>query len=706
MNRLYVVEATPSPTGSIADHRLPLQAAGVGAFARALAAALGVTGAAAAGDTSPFKAWLDPLVRDLQAHRGKSLVIVGDEQPAEVHALGHAINQALGNAGQTVTFTEPIEARPVDELGTLWDLVNDMDAGRVDTLLVIDANPVYTAPVDMKFADRMSKVRMRIHLGLHQDETASLCHWQIPMAHYLESWSDARAADGTVTIIQPLIAPLYNGRTAHELIATMTKQAGQTPYEIVRAYWQGRAAQLGGANFEKFWRKALHDGMIAGTAAAARTVTAGPVTLGTPPPAKGLEIVFRADPSVFDGRFANNGWLQELPKPNSKLTWDNAALVSPKTAERLGVSKEDVIELRYRGRRVTAPVWILPGQAADSITVYLGYGRTNAGTVGNGTGFNAYTLRTSHAIWASHGLEVGKTGQRYPLATTQNQQTMEGREIVRAATLEEFKRKPDFAHERAEAPARDMTLYPEYKYTGHAWAMAIDLSTCIGCNACVVACNSENNIPVVGKTEVSRGHKMHWLRVDRYHKGDAEQPAAFNAPVPCMQCENAPCEVVCPVAATSHSSEGLNDMVYNRCVGTRYCSNNCPYKVRRFNFFLYQDWNTPSLKMLRNPDVSVRSRGVMEKCTYCVQRINAAKIEAEKENRGVRDGEIVTACEAACPTRAIVFGDLNNPESRVVKLKAEPLNYGMLEDLNTRPRTTYLASVRNPNPEMPGGEKG
>jgi molybdopterin-containing oxidoreductase family iron-sulfur binding subunit len=484
----------------------------------------------------------------------------------------------------------------------------------------------------------------------------------------------------------------------------MTSQAGQTAYEIVRAYWQGRAAQLGATDFEKFWRKALHDGLIANTAAAPRTVTARPLSLSTPAAAKGLEVVFRADPSIFDGRFANNGWLQELPKPHTKLTWDNAALVSPKTAERLGVSKEDVVELRYRGRRVMAPVWILPGQAADSITVHLGYGRTNAGTVGTGTGFNAYALRTSHELWASHGLEVGKTGDRYILVTTQNQQTMEGREMVRAATLEEFKRKPDFAHERSEAPARDLTLYPEHKYTGHAWAMAIDLSTCIGCNACVVACNSENNIPVVGKTEVSRGHKMHWLRVDRYYKGDAEQPESFNAPVPCMQCENAPCEVVCPVAATSHSSEGLNDMVYNRCVGTRYCSNNCPYKVRRFNFFLYQDWNTPTLKMLRNPDVSVRSRGVMEKCTYCVQRINAAKIEAEKENRGVRDGEIVTACEAACPTKAIVFGDLNNPDSRVVKLKAEPLNYGMLEDLNTRPRTTYLAAVRNPNPEMPGGK--
>jgi MoCo/4Fe-4S cofactor protein with predicted Tat translocation signal len=699
MNRLYVLEPTPSPTGSIADHRLPLQSAGVALFAHALAAAVGVAGVPAV-QAERYKTWLDPIVRDLQAHRGRSVVVVGDDQPAEVHALGLAINQALGNVGQTVTFAEPVEARPTDELGSLWELVNDMAAGRVDTLLVLDSNPVYTAPADMRFADRLGKVRLRVHLGLYQDETASLCHWQIPMAHFLEAWSDGRAADGTVTLVQPLIAPLYGGRSAHELLAALTSQAGQSGYEIVRAYWQRRSG-LQGADFEKFWRKALHDGLVPGTQAAARPLVARVPPLGPRPPATGLEIAFRPDPSVFDGRFANNGWLQELPKPSSKLTWDNAAFVSPKTAERLGLHSEDTVELRYRGRRLTAPVWIVPGQASDTVTVCLGYGRTNAGSVGNGTGFNAYALRTSHALSASHGLELAPTGERWPLASAQNQQTMAGREIVRSATLREFEAKPDFAHERVEAPRRDLTLYPEYEYKGHAWAMAIDLGTCIGCNACVVACNAENNIAVVGKTEVSRGHRMHWLRVDRYYKGDPEQPEAFNAPVPCMQCENAPCEVVCPVAATSHSSEGLNDMVYNRCVGTRYCSNNCPYKVRRFNFFLYQDWNTPSLKMLRNPDVSVRSRGVMEKCTYCVQRINAAKIEAEKENRAVADGEVVTACQAACPTRAIVFGDQNDRGSRVAKLKAEPLNYGMLEDLNTRPRTTYLAAVRNPNPEMP-----
>ncbi len=703
MIRLYVVEPTPSSTGSIADHRLPIQAGLVGSFALALAAALGVPGASPVPAADDFAAWIAPLARDLQRHRGTSLVVVGDDQPAAVHAVAHAINQALDNIGKTVVCTEPVEARPIDQLASLRQLASDMEAGKVDTLVVLDSNPVYTAPADLAFGERLiSKVRLRIHLGLYDDETAAFCHWHVPAAHYLESWGDVRAADGSVSLIQPLIAPLYNGKTVHDVIGPMlSTDSGQSSHDTVRAYWQQRSG-LRDAEFDRFWRKALHEGMVAGTGAALKPVTARPVEASTiTPGGKGREIVFRADPSVLDGRFANNGWLQELPKPQTKLTWDNAALVSPSTAARLGVERQQVVELAYRGRRVKAPVWIVPGQAPDSITVHLGYGRTRAGQIGTGAGFSAYAIRTSHAPGSDYGVEVRPTGERYLLATSQNQQTMEGRALVRSAPLEEFRQKPDFAHHRVERPARSLTLYPEHEYKGYAWGMAIDLNTCIGCNACVVACQAENNIPVVGKTEVSRGHKMHWLRVDRYYTGDPERPTAYNQPIPCMQCENAPCEIVCPVAATSHSSEGLNDMTYNRCVGTRYCSNNCPYKVRRFNFYLYQDWETPTLKMLRNPDVSVRSRGVMEKCTYCVQRINAAKIEAEKAGRRVRDGEIVTACEAACPPQAIVFGNVNDPDSRVAKLKAEPLNYGLLEDLNTRPRTTYLAAVRNPNPEMP-----
>jgi MoCo/4Fe-4S cofactor protein with predicted Tat translocation signal len=704
MNRLYVVEPTPSATGSVADHRLPLQAGNVGGFALALATALQVPGASRPGGAREYSGWVAPLARDLQQHRGRSLVVAGDAQPAAVHALAHAINQSLGNVGVTVSYTEPVEANPTDQLASLGELAADMKAGRVETLIVLDSNPVYTAPADLGFGERlMAKVPLRIHLGLYDDETAAFCHWHVPMAHDLESWSDARAADGTVTIVQPLVAPLYNGKTAHEVVGAMSsKSAGQSAHDIVRAYWQQRSG-VPDALFEKLWRKALHDGMVEGTEAAARAVTARPVDSGSiAAGGKGREIVFRPDASVFDGRFANNGWLQELPRPETKLTWDNAALVSPSTAERLGLRNEDVVELFHGGRSVKAPVWVLPGQAPDSVTVHLGYGRSRTGRVGAGAGFNAYAVRTSRAPWSGHGLEVKATGEHYPLSSAQNQQTMEGRAIVRSASLEEYRKTPGFAHERVEAPPRALTLYPEHEYKGYAWGMAIDLNACIGCNACMVACQAENNIPVVGKVEVSRGHKMHWIRVDRYYEGDPDAPAAYNQPVPCMHCENAPCELVCPVGATSHSSEGLNDMVYNRCVGTRYCSNNCPYKVRRFNFFLYQDWNTPTLKMMRNPDVTVRSRGVMEKCTYCVQRINRAKIGAEKEGRPVRDGEIVTACEATCPTEAIVFGNVNDPNSRVSKLKADPLNYGLLEDLNTRPRTTYLAAVRNPNPEMPG----
>jgi MoCo/4Fe-4S cofactor protein with predicted Tat translocation signal len=703
MSRLYTIEPTPTVTGSVADHRLPIQSAAIGTFALALASAVGAPGAAAADVPAEIAAWVGPLSKDLRQHPGASVVIAGDEQPAAVHAVVHAINQALGNVGTTVVCTEPVEAVPTDQLASLRALAADMDAGKVETLVIVESNPVYTAPTDLRFGDRMAKVPLRIHLGLHHDETAALCHWHVPAAHFLESWGDARAADGTVTIVQPLVAPLYGGRSAHELFGAMiTKQAGQSGHDVVRAYWQQRSG-LQGAAFEKFWRKALHDGLLADTAAPAKSAAARPIESGTiRPVGQGLELLFRADPTVYDGRFANNGWLQELPKPHTALTWDNAALMSPATAVRLGVQSGQVVEIGYRGRTLSVPAWVQPGQAPGAITLHLGYGRTRAGNVGNHAGVNAYAIRTSDALWSDRGVSVRPTGERVVLATAQNQQAMEGRALVRSAALEEFKARPDFAHRAVEAPKKSLTLYPEYEYKGYAWGMAIDLGTCTGCNACVVACQAENNIPVVGRTEVSRGHKMHWLRVDRYYAGNPERPTAYNQPVPCMQCENAPCEVVCPVAATSHSAEGLNDMVYNRCVGTRYCSNNCPYKVRRFNFLLYQDWKTPTLKMLRNPDVSVRSRGVMEKCTYCVQRINAAKIEAEKDGRPVRDGEIATACEASCPSQAIVFGNINDPNSRVAKLKAEPLNYGLLEDLNTRPRTTYLAAVRNPNPDMPG----
>ena len=699
MNRLYVVEPVPTNTGAMADHRLPVQSARVEAVARAVAIELGIE-ADAPGDFSEAEAgWARAVARDLAAHRGSCVVIAGDTQPPVVHALAHALNQTLDNAGRTVVYTDPVEANPMDQTESLRALAADMDTGRVEMLVMLGGDPVYNAPADLRFAERLRKVPLRIHLSLYEDETSYLCHWHIPETHYLEAWGDARAFDGTVTIQQPLIAPLYGGKSALEFVAALAGQPNLTGHDIVRDDWKTRSKA---SDFETFWQRSVHDGMVAGTALAARAVSLQrDFSAGTPSsPGPGLEINFRTDPTVHDGRFANNGWLQELPKALTRLTWDNACLLSPATAERLGIQNEDVIELRYQGRTVRGPAWISPGHADDSLTVFLGYGRTRAGRVGTGIGYNAYALRNSGAAWFDRGLEVSKTGTRTKLATTQHHHTMDGRPLVRASTLEEYTHHPHIFHEMAHEPPPGLTLYPGFRYDGYAWGMAIDLNACTGCNACVVACQAENNIPIVGKDQVARGREMHWLRIDRYYHGGLENPEVYHQPVPCMHCENAPCEVVCPVAATVHSDEGLNDMVYNRCVGTRYCSNNCPYKVRRFNFLLYSDLETPSLKLLRNPDVTVRSRGVMEKCTYCVQRINAARITSEKEGRKVRDGEIVTACQAVCPAQAIVFGDINDPKSRVAQLKAEPRNYALLADLNTRPRTTYLARLRNPNPEL------
>jgi molybdopterin-containing oxidoreductase family iron-sulfur binding subunit len=454
--------------------------------------------------------------------------------------------------------------------------------------------------------------------------------------------------------------------------------------------------------FDIAWRRWLHDGLIEGTAFTPRTVALrSGFTAAAPPAAPDrLDVVFRPDPSVWDGRFANNAWLQELPKPLTKLTWDNAALIAPATAQELMLVSGDVVELRHGGRTLRIPVWISPGHAQDTLTLHLGYGRTRAGRVGNGTGFNVNVLRTVDTQDLATGVALSKTGDSYELACTQDHWTLEGRNLVRVGTVAEFQQDPRFAEKLEVIRNGPTILPPEFKYDGYAWGMAIDQNVCTGCNSCVVACQAENNVPVVGKSQVLNGREMHWLRVDRYYTGDLDRPDTYHQPMPCQQCESAPCEVVCPVAATVHSDEGLNDMVYNRCVGTRYCSNNCPYKVRRFNFLLYSDWTTDSIKLQRNPDVTVRSRGVMEKCTYCVQRINHARIASKLEDRRIRDGEVLTACQSACPTDAIVFGDINDPNSRVSQLKKSPLNYSLLGELNTRPRTTYLAVVRNPNAEL------
>ena len=754
VNRLYSVEGSPSNTGTRADHRLPLRASQIEAFTRAVAGQLGVAGAAAGTVSEEATRWIAPLVKDLQANRGTSLVIAGDGQPASVHALAHAMNEALGNVGATVTYTQTAEAQPMNQLAGLQELVGEMWAGTVELLVILGGNPVYTAPADLNFVAAMQRVPMRAHLGLYEDETAAQCHWHIPETHFLEAWSDVRSDEGTVTIIQPLIAPLYNGKSAHEVIAALSETGERPGYDLVRAHWAGETglstqvpapppAPAGAAApavpaapaapgappapappapivaapvpvpspFDREWRKWLHDGLVPNTAFTPRTVAfqaavqagAGAPPAGSAPAAaaSGLEVVFRADPSVYDGRFANNAWLQELPKSLTKLTWDNAALIGPATAARLALISGDIVELRQGDRSIQIPVWLAPGHAPDTLTLHLGYGRTRAGRAGNGTGFNVNPLRTMAALDTLTGVELTKTGESYPLVSTQDHWSLEGRNLVRVATTAQYDADPQFAqkleHQREN---QGLTMYGEFKYEGNAWGMAIDQNVCTGCNACVVACQAENNIPVVGKSQVANGREMHWLRIDRYYSGDLENPDTYHQPMPCQQCEAAPCEVVCPVAATSHSEEGLNDMTYNRCVGTRYCSNNCPYKVRRFNFLLYQDWDTPSLWLQRNPDVTVRSRGVMEKCTYCVQRINHARVAAKLEDRGIRDGEIVTACESACPTQAIVFGNINDPNSRVARLKASPLNYALLAELNSRPRTTYMAIVRNPNTEL------
>ncbi len=720
MNRLYVIESTPTTTGAKADHRIPIRAGAIETVAHELPA-IEIRNSILPGLDEYGQGVLTVAYQDLSKHRGSGIVIVGDHQPPLVHAVAHAINAQLGNLGNTVLSTDPVDANPLNQNESLRALATDMNAGKVDLLIILGGNPAYDAPSDLGFAEllKSNKTPLRVHFGLYQNETAELCQWHVNAAHELESWGDARAYDGTVSIIQPLIAPLYNGKSAAEFVALLAGQADASAYDLVRSYWQKQHA---GAEFEAFWRRSLHDGWIEGTTYTPKNVALKAANFRAPdsavPSASAIELNIRRDPTIYDGQFSNNGWLQECPKPMNKLTWDNAVLIGPAMGERLQIKTCDVVELELNGKKVTGPVWIQPGVPDNSVTVTLGYGRTRAGRVGTGQGFDAYKLRTSAAPWFATGLQIRKTGDRYVLASTQGYQSMDTpngdhRPLVRESVLEEYRKNPDFAHEEEKEPAPGLTLYKPYPYKeeDYAWGMAIDLNSCVGCNNCMIACQSENNIAVVGKEQCAIGRHMHWIRIDTYYQypdeaaRDRDNPKAFFQPVPCQQCENAPCEVVCPVGATNHSTEGLNDMVYNRCVGTRYCSNNCPYKVRRFNFLLFQDWTTPQYKMMRNPDVSVRSRGVMEKCTYCVQRINEHKIDAEtasvREGKQIKVGdELQTACQQSCPAGAIIFGNINDPNSKVSKLKALSRNYSLLGELNTRPRTTYLAEVSNPNPEL------
>ncbi|WP_445501349.1 TAT-variant-translocated molybdopterin oxidoreductase [Microvirga sp. G4-2] len=677
--RLFAVEPRPSLVGVRADERIALRPREFEAFAHALAASLDTNSAQASGaHPSVIR-----LASELRRAGSRSLVAVGREQPARVHALALAINARLGAFGTTIRTIEPV--RPtIDGARTLNDLAQAIGAGQVSHLVVLGSNPVYTAPADIDLAALIRRVPLSLHLGQHRDETASVCHWHVPEAHPLESWGDLRAYDGTVGLRQPATMPLKPALSAEEFLGLM---AGQNVdgRGLVQATWR----EVWGDGFEERWERSLEDGVIDGS-----TLPAIDVPLrsdwqpepAAPVPSDGIDVVFAPDPSVWDGSYANNGWLQELPKPLTKQVWGNAALMAPETADVFDLSSGDAIDLTVDGRVVRAPVWVLPGHAPGAVTLALGHGRRQAGRIGNDIGFDVYAIRPSHRPWIATG-EIKVTGERIPLISTQQHHSLQGHDIVRVVAPGQAA-----ARETGEQPS----LYPEWSYDEHAWGMAIDLDACIGCNACVIACQAENNIAVVGPEEVAKGREMHWLRIDRYYSGETANPNTYFQPVPCMHCEKAPCEVVCPVNATVHSSEGLNDMVYNRCIGTRTCSNNCPYKVRRFNFLDYQGTDYTASPDAMNPQLTVRDRGVMEKCTYCVQRIGAARADARIEDRSLRDGEVMTACQQACPTQAIVFGDVNDSGSAVSRLKQSPRNYALLGNLNTQPRTTYLARIEVP----------
>jgi MoCo/4Fe-4S cofactor protein with predicted Tat translocation signal len=688
-NRLYVIESAPTITGAKADQRWGCKPSEVVAFAQDLANTI-------LHQKRSTKPEIEKLAAELQGLRGKCVIMAGDYQPQIVHEIAFQLNQALENIGRTVKYLESTD--PVFARITVVDFVKAMSQGAAKTLLIAGPNPVYDLPSEFGFVEALAKVPHTIHLGLYQDETGSRCEWHIPESHYLESWGDILAIDGTPSLIQPLIEPLYpNCVSVSEILSLFIDPVPQKSYEIVHRFWQDKFA----ADQPNAWDYSLNKGVVVGLPVTVNSASASVSQITSSPPvpigaSSGLEILFRPDASVDDGRYANNGWLQELPRPLTKLTWDNVAMISPKSADTLGLKSGDVVNLKVGGGTVAAPIWIQPGHADGCVSVMLGYGRTKSGEVANGVGFNANLLRSSTLAWSQSGLQIEKTTETHALASTQHHFSMEGRGLIQVETLTDYKVDPNRAQENKPNPPPQENLYPPYEYKKHAWAMSIDLNTCVGCNACIVACQSENNIPVVGKEQVLKGREMHWLRVDRYFEGAPDDPAMHFQPVACMQCEDAPCEVVCPVGATVHTSEGLNDMVYNRCVGTRYCSNNCPYKVRRFNFLEYSDGTHPTIALQKNPDVTIRTRGVMEKCTYCVQRIESVRIDAEKEMRPIRDGEITTACQSACPAEAIVFGDINDPESRVSKLKALPRNYGLLADLNTHPRTTYLSKIINP----------
>jgi MoCo/4Fe-4S cofactor protein with predicted Tat translocation signal len=678
-SRLHVAESIPTLTGTVASNRLPCDASRLGMLAQAIGAHFSLAGWTMPELRPPEQAWLDLAMHELQRRRSRSLLAIGPHLDPQWQAIAPLINEQLGNVDNAVWYTEPIAAI-TDDASSLDALAADMTAGSVDTLIVLDTNPAYASRGELKFADLLTRVPHRIHVGAHRDETALLCPRHLPLSHPLESWSDARAVDGAVTIIQPVVAPLYDSRSLHQIADMLLGIIDPAADAAVRTTWQTKF----GDTFAERWTRALHDGVVADTQSHPLTISAE--SLAQPAPANALDgeidVVFRPDPTIWDGRFANVAWLQELPKPLTKITWDNVIAIGPGLAYAQGLANGDVAEVMIGKRKLRGPVWIVPGQPPQTIALYFGYGRRAGGAIAAGIGYDAYSMQPGRHFIARGSLT--RIAGQHPIATTQAHHRMDGFDFVREVTAK---------NPRTPPPKEMHTLYPDWNAdprATHAWGMVIDLDLCIGCNACVSACNVENNVLVVGKDQVSRGREMLWLRVDRYYSGDVENPKSFFQPVPCMQCEKAPCEMGCPVHATVHSPDGINQMVYNRCIGTRTCSSYCPYKVRRFNWYDYRSFGDPE-QAAKNPDVTVRSRGVMEKCTYCTQRIQAARVAADKEHRTLNRDEVVTACQQACPTKAIVFGDLADSGSAVSQRKRSGRHYVLLEDLGTRPRTTYLA---------------
>ncbi len=718
MNRLYVAEANFTITGGMADHRLRARVSDIGALTLALAKELNVSGAelkVLGGSVASKDAkWISAVAKELAASKGKSIVVAGPRQPAAVHAVVALINQALGNAGQTVSYQKPV-VEASDSLAGVKQLAADLNGGAVKALFVLGGNPVYSLPADVDLAAALKKAEASVVLAADENETwAAAPAWRLPEAHPFEAWGDARGLDGTASVQQPLIQPLYGGRSALEVAAQIAGLESTKGYELVKKTW----ASQWGAEAEKKWKTALFEGVIEGTQSAAvdakadagKALAAAQAALK--PATAGLEVAFYPSSNTWDGRQANNAWLLEAPDPMTKLVWDNAALLSPATARELGVAQGDMLSIEAGGKEIKVPAMVLPGHADRSISLALGFGRAACGRVGQGVGHRVEGLRTTAAFYFA-AANVKKTGTQYQLVTTQEHHTLvepitglKRNDIVIEQTYAELSKaghgEAEHGEGHGEGHGNSLDLFAGWDYSkGYQWGLSIDLNACIGCNACMVACTAENNIPVVGKDQVRRGREMHWIRLDRYFTGSEEDPQAVMQPMACQQCEKAPCESVCPVAATAHSPEGLNEMAYNRCVGTRYCMNNCPYKVRRFNFL---EWNknVPEIKkMVFNPDVSVRMRGVMEKCNYCLQRIEEKRTLAKSEGRRqIKDLEILTACQQVCPADAIVFGNINDPESRVAKLKKQPRDYTVVEELNTKPRTTYLTRLRNPNPEL------